>query len=162
MLLSSNNNNSLRYQTNFEEDANTGNDCRVSIIVHASAGGIQCTNSHRCCSERRLLTLLEHEAKNAGCKGKKIGQWIRKQTGGVIKIWRYTSNGKHANCFPCSICRKSLINYNLRVICTIGPDEWFNGFMTNENKDSSKLTTGQRRYFAGNQRFPINMKFHTT
>ena len=151
-----------KYFTNFSEDlSSVDSDRKIGITVYSSGGGIQCTNNHRCCSERRLLNLLEHEAKIAGCKGKKIGQWIKKQTGGVIKIWRYTSDGQHGICFPCSICRKSLINYNLKVICTMGPNEWFEGYMTDTNKLTSKLTTGQKRYFAGNARFPLNMRFHT-
>ena len=133
----------------------------LGVTVYAEGGGIRCTNTHRCCAERRLISLLEHEAKMEGHKGTKKAQWITKHTGGFIKVWRYTKDGKHACVFPCSICRKSIIHYKLKVICSMGPDEWFNGYLTEENKNNSKLTSGQLHYFSGTSKFPINTKFHS-
>ena len=148
-----------KFNTNFKEDNNIKTDVRNGIIVHAEGYGIHCVNTHRICAERRLLNFLEYEAKVNGCKGTKIKQWIKKNTGGYIKIWRYTDNGELANAFPCSICRKSIINYNLKVICSIGPDSWFEGYLDDDNKCLSKLTTGQRRMLLGCHRFPLNMHF---
>jgi hypothetical protein len=44
----------------------------------------------------------------------------------------------------------------------MGPDEiWFDGYMTEENKTLSKLTSGQKLLFSGINKFPINSYFHT-
>lgn len=139
----------------------TYNEMKTARVVYAEGGGIRCINNHRCCAERRLLSLLEHEAKNNGCKGSKIRNWIKKNTNGYIRIWRYTSDGNYGSAFPCSICRKTIEHYNLKVICTIGPDEWFTGYMTDENKSISKLTKGQMSCFSGESKYPLILKIHT-
>lgn len=152
---------SQKYYTNFEDDVKlTKTAVRQSVMVYAEGGGIRCTNNMKCCAERRLLSLLEHEAKNAGQKGTKKGKWIQKHTGGVIKIWRYTADGEYGKVFPCSICRKSIANYGLKVQCTMGPNEWFIGYMEEDNKIHSKPTTAQRLVFKGENKFPVNTRFH--
>ncbi len=148
--------------TNFEEDIlEKRRTCRIGIVVHASAGGIEVVNTSKCCAERRLLDHLEYEAKLNGQKGTKKARWIRKQTNGVIKIWRYTSDGEYGKVFPCTICRKSIENLKLKVLCTMGPNEWFYGYMTEENKIHSKPTTAQRMLFRGENKFPISSYYHT-
>jgi hypothetical protein len=153
---------SLSRYTNYEEDIiNITRTCRVGIVVYAEGAGIRVTNNSNCCAERRLLSLLEYEAKREGQKGKKIGQWIRKKTNGYIKIWRYIGeNGDYGKVFPCCICRKSIQNFNLKVLCTMGPNEWFMGYMNEENKIHSKPTTGQRLLFNRENKFPINSHYH--
>ncbi len=151
----------LSRYTNFEEDIKDKyRSCRVGITVFASANGITVNNNNKCCAERRLLDHLEYEAKLNGQKGTKKAKWIRKQTSGVIKIWRYTADGQYGKVFPCSICRKSIQNLGLKVMCTMGPDEWFCGYMTEENKIHSKPTTAQRMLFRGENKFPVSSYYH--
>ena len=148
--------------TNFENDIKKNtNSCRQGVIVFAEGGSIQVTNTHFICAERRLLNLLEYEAKINGNKGAKKMRWIRKYTGGIIRIWRYTADGNYGKVFPCSFCRKSLENLGLKVLCPMGPDKMFYGYMTNENKEHSKLTTGQRLVIKKTNKFPINTYFHS-
>lgn len=153
---------SSKYMTDFANDVSkVANDRRLRTTVYASCAGIQCTNTHRCCAERRLISLLEHEAKTEGCRGKKIGQYIRKKSNGIIKIWRYTSDGQFGTSFPCLLCRKSIIHYQLKVLCTMAPNVWFEGPLTEETKNISKLTTGQSKYFSGQSSFPLNITVHS-
>jgi hypothetical protein len=74
-----------------------------------------------------------------------------------VKIWRFTADGEYANSFPCSLCRKALIHYKLRVHCSTGPGEWFSGHLNEDNVCKSKLTTSQKRFFAGDRKSPINI-----
>jgi hypothetical protein len=153
------------FDVNFEEHVkNKIKHNYLNTIVYAETinGEIRMTNNHNLCAERRLINCLENEAKQSGQKGAKKAKWIKKQSGGGIKIYRFTADGKYGKAFPCSICRKSLENLGLRVICTMGPDEiWFDGYMTEENKTLSKLTSGQKLLFSGINKFPINSYFHT-
>jgi hypothetical protein len=131
-----------------------------NIIVYASGGNVTHTNNHLCCAERRVISELEYNAKKSGHKGKKKGVWIRRVTGGVIRVWRFSSDGQYANAFPCKVCMKSIVNYGLKLQCSIGPDLWYKGICPprggNTEEDvasldvpSSKLTNGQRFYFEG-------------
>jgi len=128
--------------------------------VFAAAAGIQVTNNAKCCAERRLLNLLEYEAKCAGAKGTKKRQWILRHTGGCITIWRRTMNGELANSFPCKLCRKSIQNYGLKVKCSVGPNEWFTGYLSKDNENKSKLTTGQTLFFNNKAKFPVCVHIH--
>ena len=132
----------------------------ISKVVFAEGGGITCQNNHRCCAERRLLNLLEYEAKSHGYKGTKKKKWIHQQTNGFITIYRYKANGELGTSIPCLICAKSLKNYNLKVRCYIEGYGWFCDTMDCDHAPESKLTTAQRLYFSKEAKFPVNLNFH--
>ena len=123
--------------------------------VYCEAAGMCIPNSHLCCSERRLLFMLERRARQEGLKGDKIIEYVRRKTGGWLVVWRTTQDGQYACALPCVCCSKTIERYGLKIMCSVDDAHWYRGPITDV---ASKLTSRQQRWFSGDKKSPLMLR----
>lgn len=117
----------------------------MSRIVYAEAGGIQATNTYRCCAERNVLDKWIRLAVKRGVAAHAIISWIRRKTGGTIVVKRYLFDNSLGCSVPCVFCRREIEKYDLVVTCTGRSGDKFEGRINDPEFPPSVLTLGQRR-----------------
>ena len=116
---------------------------------NANNNNAMCSN-HRCCAERRLIAEKIREARKHGVAPDGTVHWIRRKYGKDISVWRiiFDNNEKkyeYGCSIPCVLCRRELIRFDFNVHVTTGTEQWFHGYLTNDDAPVSKLTSGQMR-----------------
>lgn len=121
-------------------------------VVHAEAGDVEATSTHRCCAERNVLEKWNRLASKRGVAGHAMISWIRRKSGGVLVVKRFVGHASEQNTqgcsIPCIFCRKQLEKYDFVVECMCKEGDTFYGRLGDPESPPSCLSSGQRRMLA--------------
>lgn len=102
------------------------------------------SSSHRCCAERRLLDTWVAKARRRGMARHQIVTWVRRKVGAHVTVFRTLADGTLACAAPCLLCQRELVRFDLRVHCSLSPEQWWSGRLTDATAPPGKLTARQR------------------
>lgn len=128
------------------------NSNRKSRTVHAQAGDLEATSTHRCCAERNVLEKWVRLASKNGIHPHSIIPWVRRKMGGYLVVRRSLCDDSPGCSVPCILCLREIQKYDLVVRCTFDAEDGrpciFEGKFVPENTPPpSVLTRGQKRMF---------------
>jgi hypothetical protein len=101
------------------------------------------TNDIHCCAERNLFKETIFQARRKGVASYKVIAWIKRKHGSDLTVWRERVDGTLGCSIPCSYCKKVIEQFGMRVHVLVDEDNWYHGYLDEENAPVSKLTSGQ-------------------
>lgn len=107
------------------------------------------SSSHRCCAERRLLDSWVVKARRRGLGAHQIVTWVRRKVGAHVTVFRTLADGSLGCAAPCLLCQRELLRFDLRVHCSLAPERWWSGRLTDDSAPRGKLTARQRMMMPG-------------
>ena len=106
------------------------------------------TNDRVCCAERRLIASKVRDAERHGVPRNATVHWVRRKFGKDMTVWRYTKDDgvtrEFGCCVPCVMCRRTLLDFQMRMHVVTRDGQWFHGMLTDEGAPASKFTRAQR------------------
>lgn len=106
---------------------------------------MECRNTHRICAERKLIDKALEDARRHGVSSHNIVSWLHRKNKGQITVARLRGDGSWGCSIPCVECRKVLLRFHIRVQCFTHENEWFSGYLDQNDAPVSKMTSGQKK-----------------